>query len=171
LAEGRPVSLHRSAEISDCGTYRYELARWWTDRPDRQVLWVLLNPSTADERKDDATIRRCIAFSQSWGYDGLVLVNLFALRSTKPSALKAHPDPVGPSNDAMLDRWANDPAIDHVVCAWGAHGVLRNRGLIVRTRLARLRPLHAFGETLGGHPQHPLYIAGDAPLVLLEPGP
>lgn len=146
------------ATFSEDRVYRYDLQRWWADRPERLVCWIMLNPSTADENRNDPTVRQCIDFSTGWGYDGLVVVNLFALRSPKPAVLKTHPDPVGPSNDAYIYRWATHADVDLVVGAWGAHGTLRNRGLIVRDRLeAAGVQLHALGVTKAGHPWHPLY--------------
>lgn len=84
-----------SAVISECGSYRYRLERVWEAEKDR-VAFIMLNPSTADASKDDPTIRRCIGFAKAWGFGGLIVGNLFALRSTDPKALYGHKDPVGP---------------------------------------------------------------------------
>ncbi len=96
--------MNRSAFLSECGVYRYELTRTWGDG-DR-LLWIMLNPSTADADLDDPTIRRVIGFSRGFGYSGAIVANLFALRSTDPKALRTHPDPVGPANNAMLAQLA-----------------------------------------------------------------
>src|SRR5687768_14824465 len=80
--------VERDARFSDCGTYRYNLTRLWDARLIR-VCWVMLNPSTADQHEDDATIRRCIGFSRSWGAGALTVVNLFAFRATQPRDLWA----------------------------------------------------------------------------------
>ena len=74
--------LKTGAELSQCKNYRYALWRRWSEAP--AVLFVMLNPSTADESQDDATIRRCIAFAQQWGHGGIIVANLFALRSPYP---------------------------------------------------------------------------------------
>lgn len=150
-----------SAVLSDCGTYRYALARTWRVGAGRQVCWVMLNPSTADAEQDDPTIRRCIGFSKAWGFGSLIVVNLFALRSTDPKALHAHVDPVGPDNDAHIAVAA--ATSDRIVCAWGAGGVLANRGLRVLDVLAPLQPAH-LGLTKGNQPRHPLYARADARL-------
>jgi len=71
------------AEISDCQRYRYALWRRWADGP--AVLFVMLNPSTADARSDDPTIRRCIGFARSWDYAAVLVANLFALRTPTPA--------------------------------------------------------------------------------------
>lgn len=154
--DGRPIL---SAVISECGTYRYELRRTWD--PQRPVVeWVMLNPSTADGVTDDPTIRRCVGFAYSWGYGGIVVRNLFALRATDPAELRDHTDPVGPENEAHLGQTPSDGAL--TVCAWGAHGGLRNRGAAVRDLLAARGPIYHLGLTKAGHPRHPLYLPASA---------
>src|SRR5687767_7200334 len=75
----------RGAVISDDQRYRYQLVRGWSGEPP--IVWVMLNPSTADGTQDDHTIRKIVQFSRNWGYGSLTVVNLFALRATKPTAL------------------------------------------------------------------------------------
>lgn len=154
-----------TATFSPDRVYRYDLLRWWVDRPESYALWIMLNPSTADETKNDPTIRKCIAFSQGWGYDGLVVVNIFALRSPHPKVLKTHPDPIGPDNDQAIAEWVRHRQIHRIVCAWGAHGVLRNRGLLVRERILAGIECHALGFTKSGHPTHPRFVHPTTALI------
>ena len=93
------ADMERSANFSRCRRYRYALWRRWAPGDDYGLL-VGLNPSTADHRRDDPTIRRCIGFARDWGYSGLCVANLFAFRATYPRDLFAADDPVGPRNDA-----------------------------------------------------------------------
>lgn len=93
-SDARGVSF---ASFDESRTYRYSLIRRCAEGPI--CVWVLLNPSTADERKDDPTIRRCGGFSKSWGFGALEVVNLFAFRATDPRSLWLAMDPVGPKND------------------------------------------------------------------------
>jgi hypothetical protein len=145
------------------GPYRYLLRRWWG--PGRAyLLWILLNPSTADDRSDDATLRRCLAFSRREGYDRLIVANLFAYRSTKPESLKVAIDPVGPDNDFhLLQAMAG---ANQVVPGWGALGGLsgRDRAVLALLRQAN-RPTFCLGFTAQGVPRHPLYVSKDAPLL------
>ena len=92
-------------------------------------MFVGLNPSTADEIKDDPTSRKCMRFAQSWGYGGIILANLFAYRATDPRELKGVSDPVGPENDHWLNRLADEAGI--VIAAWGIHGGFMRRDSVV----------------------------------------
>jgi hypothetical protein len=127
----------------------------------------MLNPSTADADTDDPTIRRCIAFSKAWGFGGLAVVNLFALRATNPQSLRHHDDPVGPDNDdAILDAAIN---LDRVVCAWGRHACYLGRGFEVGRMLVSsgCDPM-ALAINKDGSPKHPLYVRSDVEPVRLK---
>ena len=96
--------------------YRYRLERHWCGG-DGLCAFIMLNPSTADERDDDPTIRRCIGFARRWGYDGLLVANLFARRATDPKELFAARNPVGgPANRDALRRVIDEAAL--ILCAW-----------------------------------------------------
>jgi hypothetical protein len=141
--------------------YRYLLERTWTADPrSGRVLWVMLNPSTADDRDDDPTIRRCAGFSIRQGASGLSVVNLYALRCTDPRGLRRHPDPVGPENGSQMAESLAAAAAGGwlVVCAWGARAEAERAGeVLAAVRAAGLVPL-TLGLTNQGHPRHPLYV-------------
>jgi hypothetical protein len=149
-----------TAVLSPCRKYRYRLERSWA--PGNRVGFLMLNPSTADETADDPTIRRCIGFAKDWGYGGLIVGNLFALRSTDPQALYAAADPVGPDNDGHLLRIAWE--CETVICAWGKHGAFRKRGKAVASMLD-LCNLAALKILSDGSPGHPLYLPKNAQRV------
>lgn len=168
--DGLPATLKRSeeggkcasAEFSACRQYRYELRRTWqAARP--AVMFVGLNPSTADELRDDPTVRRCIGFARSWGFGSIVLVNLFAYRSTDPVQLAQVTDPIGPDNDNWIKCACE--YVELIVAAWGVHGSLNSRDEAV---LSWLPPAHCLGTTKAGAPRHPLYLAADTPLRLFS---
>lgn len=137
--------------------YRYRLWRGWK-LGTRRVLWLMLNPSTADENANDPTIRRCIAFSKAWGFDGLEVANLFAFRSTDPKALAKVPDPIGPGNNHAIRAAAYRCSL--VVCAWGNGGAFLGRGRAV-AEILRHQDLRCFRITGGDQPEHPLYQPGE----------
>ena len=95
--------LESSAVFSECRRYRYVLRRIW-DREKSPAMFVGLNPSTADEVRNDPTVTRCIGYAQRWGAGGLIMTNIFAFRSTDPNGLLAIEDPVGPLNNRWLKR-------------------------------------------------------------------
>ncbi len=143
--------MKRDAEISDCGRYRYSLTREW-DETKPAMLWVMLNPSTADGKEDDPTIRRCIGFAKQWGFGSLEVVNLFALRATDPKDVDSCPDRNGPENWVHLGKM-NDYGT--VVVAWGANKTAEK---FVRTWEKVPSHLKCLGTTKSGAPKHPLYI-------------
>lgn len=152
-----------SAVISDCGRYRYMLTR---GTGPRRLVFIMLNPSTADAETDDPTIRRCTGFAATLGYTGIIVLNLYAFRATQPAALWSQSDPVGPSNDMYLPALAGD---DTIVCAWGANAKpdrVAHVAALLREAGARLMCL---GTTKSGAPRHPLYVRGDQPLTEWSP--
>ena len=147
------ISAAAGANFSRCRRYRYTLWRRW-DSARGLVMIIGLNPSTADARNNDPTIRRCIGFARDWGYGGLVVTNLFAFRATYPTDLKAAADPVGPRNDLWIRRMAGQ--VETIVAAWGNHGTWLDRSTRIRRMLAgRLRCIKL---TAAGEPAHPLYL-------------
>lgn len=166
------------AVISGCGRYRYTLEwdlqaslplveRGAARALGLSVLFVMLNPSTADASVDDATIRRCLGFARAWGYSRLLVGNLFALRATQPEALLADEDPVGPDNDEYLFEYLAGRA-DLTVAAWGSHQAVGARGPAVLARLREGGDVYCLGQTQGGEPRHPLYLPGKLEPQLLR---
>ncbi len=157
------VEMKRSADISECGRYRYNLKRWW-DEGLGTVAFVGLNPSTADDAEDDPTIRRCIGFAQDWGFGGLVMLNLFAWRATNPREMIAACHSIGmPNNDVILREAKR---CSQVICCWGVNGSYKNRAYCVVKMLADHGvDLHCLGMTRSGQPKHPLYLKKDTERV------
>lgn len=161
------------AWISDDGLYRYLLRRHvgaaLFDSEER-VVFVMLNPSTADATKDDPTIRRCLGFARREHSNSLTVVNLYAYRTPHPRRLaearRAGVDIVGPENDRALEEVHRPGAL--VIAAWGARpaGIPRDAH---EARVDRVRellgPMYALGFTAAGDPRHPLYLKADAPVT------
>ena len=148
-----------SAIFSSCRKYRYELWRWW-DHSKPYVVFIGLNPSTADEINNDATVRRCISFAQSWDYGGLCMMNLFAFRATEPYVMKACLYPIGADNDEHLIMVTDKAGV--VVAAWGTHGSHKTRDKEI---MAFIPDMWCLGTTKAGHPRHPLYLRKDTELI------
>jgi len=133
----------------------------------RFILWIGLNPSTADEEKLDPTLMRIARFSQGEKMDGFWMANLFGLRTPYPKQLMSASDPVGSGNDASLLQAASQ--CEKVVAAWGVNGVYQDRAEAVVNLLSSF-DLWCLGTTKDGHPRHPLYVRASQPLVRWEPG-
>lgn len=148
--------------ISECGRYRYRLFREWEPSRRMPILWVMLNPSTADASVDDPTIRRCIAFSKAWGYGAMWVGNVYAYRSTDPAALSTlgANEARGPHLHGHLWGMASESAL--TVCAWGAH--VPRLGDETLHNISGPGGLWCLGKTKHGAPRHPLYVKGDTPL-------
>ena len=145
------------------GAYRYTLWRVWNEQLPR-ILFVLLNPSTADAERDDPTLLRCFGFALREGCGSLEIVNLFALRSAQPALLKTVHDPIGPENDRTIVEAAR--RANRIVLGWGTHGSCLGRDKAVLHLLAPY-PLSCLAHTRAGQPKHPLYCAYK-PLICLS---
>lgn len=160
---GVMFEIERAALISPCGLYRYTLTRTW-DGTLPVLVFIMLNPSTANGAIDDATIRVCVGRAMRMGYGGILVVNLFAYRATQPSdmfaAAKAGTDIVGPDNDEHIAE-AAELAVKtqgKIILAYGADGAFQARDKAV-LKILRDEPVYCLGTTLLGEPRHPLRIA------------
>ena len=144
--------MRKNATLSKDRKYRYTLTRIW-DETKPKVMFIGLNPSTADETEDDPTITRCINFAKSWGYGGLEMTNLFAFRATNPEVMKNEKEPIGEDNDTWLKKL--DAECDIIIGAWGNHGAFHGRGKEV---MNMFDTLHYLALNKSGHPSHPLYL-------------
>jgi hypothetical protein len=161
------TDMRRTAKVSECGRYRYALTRTW-DAGAREVLFVMLNPSTADGLRDDPTVRKCIGFARRWALGGIRVANLFAMRATKPSelhgALRRGEDAVGPRNLEWVRALAD--GTNRVVLAWGSHAKPYPEHVERVVQALNSGPLCCLGTTDDGQPRHPLTLAYS---TILEP--
>ena len=155
------------ADLSEDGVYRYRLWRHLhMAGNDKTLLFVMLNPSTADARLDDPTIRKCVGFAKNWRFGSVMVVNLFAWRATDPDQLKVKDadgeDVIGPENDKFTKLAVDDA--DKIIVAWGTKGTLLKRNLWFANTFAH-RELWALKVSKEGHPNHPLYMPYSSELV------
>ena len=136
--------------------FRYWLHRELASDGRDGLVFVMLNPSTADQDNDDPTVRRCMAFGREWGYRELSVVNIFALRATSPDDLRRHgSEAIGGRNDEVLRWMRQQRTTSMVVAAWGNQGTHLNRDAAA---MAIIGPAMALGMTKRGCPKHPLYV-------------
>jgi hypothetical protein len=158
------------AALSPCARYRYALGRAWGNRPSDApcAVFVLHNPSTADDAASDPTLRRCLAFARR-ACRAVVVVNAFALRATDKKRLLTARDPVGRQNDTCIGLAMQHARI--VVVGWGridaplAARAERFAALVAQTG----QKLHCLGVNTDGSPKHPLYIKQKTPLRVWRP--
>jgi hypothetical protein len=143
------------------GMYRYSLWRSWSAYNPR-IVFVLLNPSTADEQKNDPTIRRCMGFARAWNFGSLEVVNLFAYRATDYRELFKVSDAVGAENNYFLTQAVE--RCSTVVLGWGIRGTFLNRDRQAVSLLAGRNDPYCLGISRDGQPRHPLYVKGDTNL-------
>lgn len=147
------------AYFSECKKYRYSLWRIWdTDLP--RVMFIGLNPSTANETDDDPTIKSVTRIAKSNGYGGFYMMNCFPLVSTDPKGL------YGCDHSVYNEEWLKETAskCKDVVFAWGNFEVVQKLG--VDYILSKLFP-HAkvLGHNKNGSPKHPLYCKSNTILI------
>jgi len=142
----------RNAIISADGKYRYQLSRIW-DEEKPNILFIMLNPSTADADVDDPTIRRVMNFSKSWGYGGVFVCNLYAFRSTDPKVLRHTDDPVGEDNTEHIKELIG--VTERVVYAWG------NNKKEPEWLSSLVDTPYCIDISKKGVPKHPLYLKSE----------
>ena len=150
--------LGRIALFSVDKQYRYVLYVEW-DKNKPYCCFCMLNPSIADHEISDPTVTRCGVRAKEWGYGGLVVLNIFALRSTNPKVLYTCSDPIGPENDVAITTMARHAGI--VILGYGSHGKHLNRGAHVLQLLRKsvVQPMVLKLNKDGKTPAHPLYLS------------
>lgn len=169
---GSEVVVQRAARLSEDRVYRYWLSRSWAtpDELRRTAIFVMLNPSVADDGKDDTTIGRCVGFARAWGCNAIQVVNLYAYVNPDPAAMfQARRAGVeitgGKTNEAVLAtsfgaaRTLGTP----LVAAWGANAEVARVSEVMR--LAGSARMQCLGTTKSGMPLHPLYQRYQTPLM------
>lgn len=149
--------MKETAVLDTTNKYRYTLSRRWGSNTSNIVNFILLNPSTADDKVDDPTVKACITFAQKAGFDGLKVTNLFAYRARDPEEMMACLLPHGAKNDKHILRVGKNAKA--IVIAWGNHGVHCGRDQEVLKLLSRFKKkVFYLKMTRENQPSHPLYI-------------
>ena len=148
----KPKYIDTGAVFSICEQYRYTIWRCW-DINLPSVLFIGLNPSTANATNDDPTLRRCIDFARKWEYGSVYVVNLFAFRTTNPKILYRVKDPVGPRNNVWIRNLIKRS--NRVFVAWGNVGSYNERSKKV---LKLIPEAYCLSVNRSGQPSHPLYL-------------
>ena len=156
--------MKREAIIDKTKKYRYMLKRQW-GKGERFVNFIMLNPSTADDKVDDPTIRRCISFAKRWEFEGIYVTNLFALRATDPEELKSAENPVGKENNLHLADIANKS--DKIILSWGNKGLFMGRDKEV-LEILKDKEKYCLEISRTGQPKHPLYVHSNVKPIIFK---
>lgn len=148
------------ASFSTCRRYRYVLWRIWNIDKSR-IMFIGLNPSTANETSDDPTIHRVVKFANAWGFGGIYMTNLFAYVTPYPEKLKECDDPLG-NNNEWLEKIAQK--CDKIIFAWGSFKEAEQRS----KEVMQMFKGHALIINKDGSPRHPLYVKSDVVPVLMR---
>lgn len=132
--------------------YRYALWRRW-DPTLKTIMFIMLNPSTADETKNDPTIHKCMEYAKRWGYGTLLVGNVYAYRSSDPRVLSTIQNPIGELCDSYIYEMAKHS--DMIIAAWGNNIISDNRVNAIRAITGKL---YCLEKSKSRHPKHPLYL-------------
>ncbi|MBF0622625.1 MAG: DUF1643 domain-containing protein [Magnetococcales bacterium] len=160
------IGENRVALFSDCLRYRYTLKISW-DNQKPLCNFLMLNPSTADEIKNDPTVERAERYARHWEYGALMVTNIFAFRATDPKEMKSVSDPVGVFNDQAIVESAQNARL--TVCAWGNHGshINRSKAVVNLLKTAGI-DMRCLTLTKAGEPGHPLYLRKNLKPIIFE---
>lgn len=156
----------RAAKFNEDESHRYYLSRIWDDKVSK-ILFIGLNPSTADGLEDDRTITRLTNFSRGWGFGGFYIVNLYSFVTSDPDIMIRAYGKITAKEEKVLHKQNIAFALQYArVCSmtvfmWGA-GIpdSEQADKYIRT----FKDAYCFGKTKDGHPCHPLYLSSHTQL-------
>lgn len=160
------ASVKSEAVFSACGTRRTLLTRCW-DESLPSIMFIGMNPSTADVQVDDPTVRKECGYARRWGYGGIIKCNVMDYRATDPRTLLT----VGPSTPNNLDQIQQQlNRVSSVVAVWGRlPPVLKCHAQAVAQLLVNFPgTVLCLGVNQDGSPRHPLYLRNDLKPVPFE---
>ncbi len=158
------LAASSGAIFSDCKKYRFILWRIWDfSNIKPRLMFIGLNPSTADDREPDPTIKRVVGLAKKWGYGGIYMANLFPFITPYPEQLEENPLDRVKENDKYLEEYSKKSG--EIVFAWGAFPVM-GRDLDMIKKFPNSKCLHINDD---GTPQHPLYVPKNTILQPYQP--
>lgn len=164
-----PPKIERMALFSSCKRYRYVLRRGFVGvyKPLRLCVWM--NPSVADDKEDDPSIRVGMSFARRWGDGGILVVNVFSLVHTDSTTLpERRSDCIGVAHwQVMRDVLAGKygPVHPDVFCGWGDAGAGMHADEMKHELRSNGFRTCAIALTKHKNPGHPLRKKLDLPLV------
>ena len=149
-SNGAIFSLH--------GKYRYVLWRIWNNNLPK-IMFIGLNPSTANGNNDDPTIRKVKKIAYNLKYGGIFMLNLFTYVTAYPKELEGKNFNIKLA-DEYLKYYASQSK--KIVFAWGSFKQTTKRSKEVINMFPNAYALHINKD---GSPKHPLYVKSDTKLI------
>ena len=151
-------NIIKKSDISLCGKYRYSLERDWSGKDNAPyMLFVCINPSTADAVTDDATVRKCKGFAKITGYKRIFIANIYSYRTKDWNLLLSlsQSERLGPDTDNKLIELVSNAGL--TAAAWGNlhDNLCKERADYVIKKIRKICPLYVLGLTCQGYPVHP----------------
>lgn len=153
------ANYHVKTTMDETNQYRYLFECNWSPG-GHFITFILFHPSIDDVSQTDPTLRRCTHYAKLWGFDGLKVVNLYAMIASDVKSLDHMYDPIGPDNDTYI-RYAADHSAA-VILAWGD-------AITTLSAQSRMRDVYQLVQhqsphclkvtTTGNYPRHPLYLS------------
>lgn len=154
--------LISGASFNEERTHRQSLWRIWDE--SLPLLYVIgMNPSVANEKKNDPTVERCQRRARLRGYGGLIMLNMQDVIETDSKKLDQMTNSERCTNSNALALISAVEAAEKnkgdILCAWGKPGQKYGAVAWLATQAARRRvTLFCLKKNADGSPQHPLYI-------------
>ena len=137
------------AEFSLDGHNRYSLSRIWENKLPK-VLFIMLNPSIANSKKNDPTIRKIISYSKSWGFGGVYVGNIYSNISPYPKDIRLIKFHREKKNIESIKKMKEKTELS--VFAWG------NNEKAPNWLKAIIKTPYYIELSKNGIPKHPLYL-------------
>lgn len=142
--------MDKGAEFSFDKTHRYRLWRIW-DKSLPKCLCIGLNPSNANENKDDPTIRNLIKVLTKLGYGGFYMMNCWTYISSKPELIKTNS--MNSWNTELLGVTAYE--CKEVIFCWGNFKIIKDSAK--DEELSEMfKNAKCFSKNKNGSPMHPM---------------
>lgn len=147
------------AKFSDDKKFRLALWRIWEDDKPK-VMYVGLNPSTANETKNDNTITKLVKASKHNGFGGFFMLNLYSYVTAYPEQLKGNWEIMdGINNKHLLDYSGK---ADKIVFCWGNFKEAQEKASELKHAFS---DAWCFKQNKNGSPKHPLYCKDNSVLI------
>ncbi|MGG3158446.1 DUF1643 domain-containing protein [Priestia megaterium] len=144
-------------EFDKTKKHRFFLSCTWNSSL-KSALFIMLNPSWADENRCDDTVSKCIHYAKKINCGSVKIVNLFSLITPNPndlliSSFRNHQDNLKWQKESLKKS-------DYVVAAWGEQGVWFNASYKILRLIEKYEiDIYCISTNRYGLPRHPARLS------------